>query len=223
MMIEQALRAIRSCLASAGLLLLPVLAHAQVANVCQTSSNGQPSDSIPDCEVQTMAPVGYGGWESKTWAYYCTGDHPYYWGYAYSGYAGSFNWNQSGFTGLENIWGGSPSSFDGEFTNWNVYGTQLTVNLACSSEAQPDVAGCPTVGNPVADPGCPQSNIHNYCSSAGGIPVCFQTYTESCSSGTSYDCNAQFGVTWCNQCAAGSKPVLSRRATAEKTAALARK
>jgi hypothetical protein len=208
-------------LLACGLLLLPTMPKAQDVDVCLTASNGT-GDPIPNCEVQTQAPVPYGRAETQGWAYYCTGDHPYYWGYPYAGYVGSYTWKEDGFTGTANWFAEAPSKFDGTFTNW--YGAQdLTVSLACSSTPQPDVQGCQTVGDPVRDPGCPQANIHNYCSNAGGMPVCFQTFTETCSSGVSYDCSAQFGLISCNQCASGSKPTLSKRATAEKAAALARK
>ena len=192
-------------------------ARADVVDVCQASGNGT-GQQIPNCEVQTMAPVSYGFWETKSWAYYCTGDHPYYWGAEWSGYVTSFNWNQSGYTGVENPFSETPGSFDGSFTRWQLFTDPLTVNLACSSQAQPDVQGCQSNGaGPVGDPGCPQANVHNYCS-RGPVPVCFQTFTESCTNGASYDCNDQFGVIWCNQCAEGSQPRLSIRARAEQAA-----
>lgn len=140
-------------------------ARADVVDVCQASSNGT-GQPIPSCEVQTMAPVSYGFWETKSWAYYCTGDHPYHWGAEWSGYVSSFNWNQTGYTGIENPFSETPSSF----TNWQLFSDPLTVNLACSSQAQPDVQGCQSNGaGPVDDPGCPQANVHTYCSRGPGL------------------------------------------------------
>ena len=80
MMVDRVHRPIRLGLLAYGFLLLPALASAQELNVCLTASNGS-GDPIPNCEVQTQAPVPYGRAETKGWAYYCTGDHPYYWGY----------------------------------------------------------------------------------------------------------------------------------------------
>jgi hypothetical protein len=37
-------------------------------------------DGVPDCQEQVQAPVSYTGWQTQGWAYYCTGDHPYFWG-----------------------------------------------------------------------------------------------------------------------------------------------
>ncbi|WP_027136233.1 hypothetical protein [Geminicoccus roseus] len=208
-------------LLACGLLLLPAPAGAQDVDVCLTASNGT-GDPIPNCEVQVQKPVPYGRAETQGWAYYCTGDHPYYWGYPYAGYIGSYAWKESGFTGTANWFAQAPNKFDGTFTNW--YGAQdLTVSLACSSTPQPDVQNCQIVGDPVGDPGCPEANIHNFCITSGGVSVCFQTFTQTCSNGVSYDCNAQFGIVSCSRCATGSKPTLSKRATAEKAAALARK
>lgn len=37
-------------------------------------------DGVPSCQPQVMAPVRYKGWETRGWAYYCSGDHPDYFG-----------------------------------------------------------------------------------------------------------------------------------------------
>jgi hypothetical protein len=53
----------------------------------------------------------------------------------------------------------------------------------------------------VADPGCPQANVRNFCNHSGP-PVCFQTYTETCANHTMYECTADNGFTWCQRCKA---------------------
>lgn len=175
-------------------LINPVQGAASSGNPCADSP-----DPPPNCEPQTMAPVYYGTWWSRTWAYYCTGDHPFYWGPADSSKTGLWN-KTSGFTSIENIFAEDmPSKLDSEFTNW--YGGQnLVVVMACSSTPPPDLQYCTNgYGPPVNDPGCPQANLHNYCQNSR-VPVCFQLFTESCSNGTTYQCTDTFGVIACNKC-----------------------
>ena len=187
-----------------GIVVLPPTAW---SDVCTPPPFGA---GIPQCEVQKMQPVPYGAWHTKGWAYYCTGDHPFYWGLQ-QGFIGSYNWDESGFTGTENEFYDGPNKFDGTFTNWNFSQQNLTVELACSAVPQPGIQGCSTTGGPVGDPGCPQSNIQNHCT-GGSLPLCMQTYTETCSTGVSYDCSIVDGIAWCLQCSAGSEPHPSKRA-----------
>lgn len=185
------------------------------ADVC-TDSGGYNIPPVPQCEVQTKAPVPYDFWQTQGWAYYCTGDHPYFWGLQ-EGYIGTYTWAESGFTGTQNEFYEGPNKLDATFTNWKT-AQNLTVSLACSAQPQPDIQGCTTTGGPVRDPGCPQANIQNHCS-GGSLPLCMQTYTETCSSGVEYDCSAVFGAEWCLQCAPGSKAGPSKRAIAAGVAA----
>jgi hypothetical protein len=159
-------------------------------------------DPPPECQNQTMAPVFYGFWESKTWAYYCTGDHPYYWGPSNSSNTGNWEVLQSGFTYIESIFAenGSPSKLDSLFTNWTL-GQNLVVVIACSRQPPPEAAVCKISGSPISDPGCPQSDVHTYCNNRG-VPVCFLTYLETCSNGAKYQCNNLEALeVWCQQCA----------------------
>jgi hypothetical protein len=48
------------------------------------------------------------------------------------------------------------------------------------------------------DPGCPQSNAKNYCTTNPNPPVCLQTFDETCGS-TKYDCTIDLLVAWCLQ------------------------
>jgi hypothetical protein len=173
------------------LLLRPVEA---AAGACSDSS-------IPDCQEQVQAPIGYSGWQTSGWAYYCTGDHPYYWGLGYN-YAVNFSFDNTCFSVIENIFAeGTPNKFDATLTNWCLDDQSITVTLGCSAQPPPGFGpACNYVGNPVSDPGCPTSNIANHCSSTNPA-VCFQTSTETCSNGTTYSCTTDLLVTWCYQCA----------------------
>jgi hypothetical protein len=154
---------------------------------------------IPDCETQTMATIHYGAWQTRGWAYYCTGDHPYFWGSA-EYYAGNYSQNNNCFSVTENPFvETTPNKFDATITNWCLKGEDITITLGCSDAPPPGyLPACTYVGGPVHDPGCPQANAHNYCSTTNP-PVCFQTFTETCGS-TTYDCTIDLLVTWCNKC-----------------------
>jgi hypothetical protein len=167
-----------------------------IAEACHEYSSGP----IPDCQPQAQGPVKYSGWDTKGWAYYCTGDHPYFWGLA-DGFPGDFSTNNNCFSAIENeFYEGAPNKFDATFTNWCFKDEELVVTLGCSDVEPPGYqASCThTTGGPVKDPGCPQSNAHNYCSTTNP-PVCVQTFDETCGS-TVYDCTIDLLVTWCFQC-----------------------
>jgi hypothetical protein len=45
-----------------------------------------------------QASVHYGGLDTKGWAYYCTGDHPYYWNNDSTlGFGSNFSFNNNCF------------------------------------------------------------------------------------------------------------------------------
>ena len=174
-----------------------------IAEACHSypNMNGPFSGPIPGCEPQQQGPVKYGAWDTKGWAYYCTGDHPYFWGFA-AGYPGDFSKNSDCFSAAENEFAeGSPNKFDATFTNWCFKSEELVVTLSCSNVEPPGFqASCThTVGGPVKDPGCPQSNAKNYCTTNSNPPVCIQTFDETCGN-TKYDCTIDLLVTWCFQC-----------------------
>ena len=35
---------------------------------------------VPNCKLQKQQPIQFSGWETQYWDFYCSGDHPYYWG-----------------------------------------------------------------------------------------------------------------------------------------------
>ena len=112
------------------------------ADACSGSSRwgGGSPERITNCQTQVQAPVTYGGWDSKGWAYECKGEFPYYWGLDY-GYSPSFTTNNHCFSVAENAVneGDDPSNskFDATFTNWCLKKETITVTLACSSDPPP--------------------------------------------------------------------------------------
>lgn len=187
----------------AGLLIVAAMTCTPLAAWAHTPCDPTFMSPVTNCELQTQAPVHYGSWETQGWAYYCTGDHPYYWG-PNANYYENFTWDSSCFSVAENWWAeGSPNKFDATITNWciNPGGQKITVTLGCSKDPPPGyLPACTTVGGSVADPGCPQANSHTFCNNSRAPPVCFLTYTETCTNKTKYLCTADVGLTWCQQC-----------------------
>jgi hypothetical protein len=145
----------------------------------------------PNCQTQTTAPVYYSFWDSKTWAYYCTGDHPYYWGINTDGNKSDvigYEIVPYGFTTVESEFDeNTPSKLDAFFTNWST-GQNLVVQIACSNVPPPQAKVCDTTGSPVVgDPGCMQSQARQYCS-GGPTPVCFTLFLETCNNQQTYQC-----------------------------------
>lgn len=161
-----------------------------------------PCDGVPLCERQTMASVGYSAWQTRGWAYYCTGDHPYYWNNdSVLGFGNNFSFDNKCFTVTENPFAEDhPSKMDATITNWCLRHEDITVTLGCS--AKPQTVSCPSnsTSRVIKDPGCPMQagTYKNYCSS-GPRPVCFQTWTEQCQDGPVY-CTDEFTGVWCITC-----------------------
>jgi hypothetical protein len=86
---------------------------------------------ISNCQNQVQSPITYNGLETKTWAYHCGGDHPYF--YYINGSWSIDNSNVSGgsFSGIENPVA-EHNNLDATFTNWSVFQNDLIVTLACS-------------------------------------------------------------------------------------------
>lgn len=167
-----------------------------MAEACHDYTTGP----IPDCQPQTQGSVHYSGLETRGWAYYCTGDHPYSWNYA-DGYPWNFTKNNNCFSVTENeFYETSPNKFDATITNWCLKGEDLVITLSCSDVEPPGYTSSCThqVGGPVSDPGCPQSSQHTYCSTSNP-PVCIETFDETCGA-TKYDCTEDLLVTWCYKC-----------------------
>lgn len=127
--------------AAAGLVLgsaaLAVLLAAPVP--VRAQSDPCPGAGVPGkCQPQVQAPITYRGWQTQGWAYYCTGDHPYFWGLSTS-HSGSYSFDNSCFTVAENMFAenGCDDKFDALITNWCVTTQQLTVTLACSDTPFP--------------------------------------------------------------------------------------
>jgi hypothetical protein len=154
---------------------------------------------IPTCELQAQAPVHYEGWQTTNTAYYCTGDHPYFYGLNQS-YIFSYVWDNPCFSVSENMYLDDVNKLDVLVTNWCITAQNLDLTLACSATPQPGTAFCATQGGPVSDPGCPQGASKTYCSRGGTVPVCFQLYKETCSNNVSYQCQIMFGISSCLQC-----------------------
>ena len=123
------------CALGATLALGPGAAAAQGSGQ-DPCSNAHPSP-IPDCRNQVKAPVHFSFLETKGWAFYCTGDHPYFSPIDGAWSIDNSNVSGSGFSGIENPAAetDSTSKMDATFTNWSLVDNDLIVTLACSDTA----------------------------------------------------------------------------------------
>jgi hypothetical protein len=163
-------------------------------------SGAEPCDGVPQCEAQVMAPVYYGAWQTSGWAYYCSGDHPYYWNNdQILGFGNNFTWDNSCFSVIEDPFAEDLTKMDATITNWCLADEDITVTLGCSQQPQGGPS-CPNNNTKVGpDPGCPmQGSVKNHCSSTNP-PVCIQTWTEQCSTGPAF-CTDDLTVIWCVTC-----------------------
>jgi len=163
-----------------------------------------PCDGVPLCETQVMKPIHYWSWQTSGWAYYCRGDHPYYWnnGQSTLGFGNNFTWDNSCFSVTENPFAEDASKMDATITNWCIHrgGEDITVTLGCSQQPQAGPS-CPNNNTQVVfhDVKCPmQGSPQNHCA-PGTFPVCYETWTEQCSDGPAY-CTADLGAVWCVIC-----------------------
>lgn len=126
--------------------LVSTAASAQAVNPCEESTQwaysgpGWP-DHIPNCELQLQPLLTFKALRTHGYAFYCTGDHPYYWGYEY-GYYRSYYWENNCLTVAENESFESGAKFDATFTNWCVSDQSTTLVLACSDTPQPKTPCC---------------------------------------------------------------------------------
>ncbi|MFO1303697.1 MAG: hypothetical protein U1F54_08185 [Burkholderiales bacterium] len=182
----------------AALAALAALAAPAAAEVCK---------GVPDCVPQEMAPVKFGPLDTKGWAFYCKGDHPYYWNT--DSVLGLFGFNYSHtnnrcFTVTENGFAEKDpgSKFDATITNWCLRHETIKVTIGCSSVPSSVPATCANKGpvRIIKDPHCPVASgtVKNYCS-GGPVPACIQTWQENCESGPAY-CTADVTLTWCYAC-----------------------
>jgi hypothetical protein len=134
------------CALGATLALGPGAGSAQTKLDACSQSFLKPSDN--DCQNQVQDQISYNVLESKTWAYYCKGDHPYF-AAANSGVdfgseinnnkvVGVANKNPQCFSSIENTLfeSNNGAKMDGVFTNWCVSSKSLVVALACSDTPQ---------------------------------------------------------------------------------------
>jgi hypothetical protein len=187
-------------------MLLPTPALAQ-RNPCEPGDNGP----IPSCELQPQIPITFTSWQTSGWAFYCTGDHPYFYGMQ-EGYYNAFSWDNKCFSVIENEFEDGVNKLDVTMTNWCFKKESITFTLACSSTPPPGIAPCTVTGGAVKDPGCPQSDVNNYCSSSNP-PVCVQTYVETCSNNVTYFCTDDVVFSYCLQCVPNSLSRPAKRAS----------
>lgn len=178
---------------------VPVVAAAIAGLWCPQALTGT-CDGVPLCQPQTQSAVHYNAWQTSGWAYYCTGDHPYFWNNDNNlGFGNNFSFDNRCFTVTENPFAeNEPSKFDATITNWCLKGEDISVTIGCSQQPQ-NMPSCPNGTTVGKDPGCPiQGSIANHCSS-GPVPVCIQTWTERCSNGPAY-CTDELTAVWCVTC-----------------------
>jgi hypothetical protein len=97
---------------------------------------------ISDCQNQVQAPVSFNGLQTQGWAFYCGGDHPYFYAIDGAWSIDNSNVSGSGFSGIENpsqegtgTSSGASNKMDANFTNWALEQNDLVVTLACSDTA----------------------------------------------------------------------------------------
>jgi len=157
---------------------------------------------IPDCQPQTMSAVRYGPLDTKGYAYYCSGERPFYWNpdTTLGLFGHNFRIDNGCFTVSENPFAeDQPDKFDATITNWCAKHETLTITIGCSS--MPQTVACTTNALKVTkDPACPMvaGTYKNFCS-PGPIPACVQVWQESCSTGPAYCTDDLTGV-WCYTC-----------------------
>jgi hypothetical protein len=120
-------------LAGTGVLALGV-EPARAGGPCSnTSFFGQ---FVPDCQNQQQPTLSFDSIFSSGYAFYCSGDHPFFYGLL-ADYSNSFTWDNSCFTVTENLFFEHihhNSKFDATISNFCSSQEEITVTLACSSK-----------------------------------------------------------------------------------------
>ena len=192
---------------------LAVLTIAVLTTKCFASSD--PCSGTPSCELQQQAPVTYRADQTQGWAYYCTGDHPYYWGAAYAGNSGRWVQTSKWFTTIENGLGetGDPGKLDVTVTNWDAKKQDYTISLACSQEPPPGWNEmCTNTSQWVDhDPACPTvpNTSRKLTRSSGGVPLFFFMWVEQCNANLYWNCSSDQGLVQCSSCAGQSSSAAS--------------
>ncbi|MGD9507544.1 MAG: hypothetical protein AB7I59_25325 [Geminicoccaceae bacterium] len=93
-------------------------------------------DFIPgDCELQKQPALSFDSIFSQGYAFYCKGDHPYFYGLL-DGYTPSFTWDNSCFSVAENLFFENyhhNSKLDVTISNFCSKQEEIIVTLACSN------------------------------------------------------------------------------------------
>ena len=95
---------------------------------------------VTNCQLQEQSAIKYSAWETKGWAYYCSGDHPYAWNYN-NGYIFSYTFDNTCFNITENVGSeGSSNKYDFTITNFCLKSDSFVIKLVCSDTAPPSSA-----------------------------------------------------------------------------------
>lgn len=187
----------------AGFLSFMVYSDTAFADACER---------VPHCEKQTKGKIHFKALQTRGWAFYCTGEYPYYWNNDdILGFGNNYNRSPSCFSVVENPFAETshPSKADFTITNWChekkfpwvPKSDDVTFTIGCS-KVSGDLPACSGgYSDPVADPKCPiKGKVSQYCSH-GTVPVCLQVWTEHCSDGKDYYCTKDSVFpTYCLKC-----------------------
>jgi hypothetical protein len=124
------------------LICLPLLLVPLVVALRAEPARAEPDDpcgpfNVPDCKAQKQAPLTFDAIFSSGYAFYCAGDHPYFWSNLNTN-TRNFTWDNSCFTVTENIFFehiDNNSKLDVTISNWCYQQEDITITVACSSEA----------------------------------------------------------------------------------------
>ncbi len=188
----------------AGILSLTLCAGSVFAGACH---------GVPQCEEQKKGKIHFKALQTRGWAFYCTGDHPYYWNNAIDlGFGNNFDRSPSCFSVIEDPFEESashPSKADFKITNWChksdcaicFESKDVEITIGCSKVPQNLPACEGGYSAPLKDPGCPiKGKTTQYCSH-GTAPACMQVWTEQCSDDTEYYCTkVSVEPTYCIKC-----------------------
>ena len=162
-------------------------------------------DGVPNCQEQTKSWIHFKALETKGYAYYCTGSHPYYWNNGPAlGFGNNWKFKPSCYSVTENVFGETtkrPSKADFTITNWCHHSSfpfapkseHFHMILGCSQLPQDSDPPCKKNLETVKDPKCPlKGKVSNNCSDDG--TACIQTYEEKCSDGKEYYCTLNIDI-----------------------------
>lgn len=167
---------------------------------------------VPQCQKQTKEKIHFKALQTRGWAFYCTGEYPYYWNNDnILGFGNNFDRSPSCFSVVEDPFEENhPSKADFTITNWcheskfpwAPKSDDIKVTIGCSKVSS-DLPSCSggDYSDPEKDPGCPiKGKVTTYCSH-GTVPACVQVWTEQCTDGKVYQCTKDSVFpTYCLKC-----------------------